>query len=429
MISLILTCFFMLMLIGMPIGFVLGLTAVFGFLKMDDPVFMTMLSQRFFSAMNSYVYLALPLFLLAGDIMNKAGLTKKIVDFSNVFFGRLRGGLAQVNIATSIIFGGISGSAVADTAALGSIFIPSMTKEGYDRDFSVAVTAASSVIAPIIPPSIIMVLYGGLMGVSIAGLFAAGIVPGLLIAIGMMILTRFISKKRNYPQHHEKITFKRVRTETSKAIWALFMPVIILGGILGGIFTPTEAAAVAVGYALFLGFVVYRNVSLKDFYWLLFRNSVMMGVIILILSGAAVLAWLFAIEQLPQAVAEVFTSITDNRYILLLLINLLMLIVGMFMDILSSLIILGPILAPMAVNLGVDPLHFGMMMCVNLSIAMITPPVGGCLFIGMVVGKISFGKMVKAIWPYIIVELAVLLMVIYIPDITMVVPKLLGFAG
>ena len=429
MISLILTCFFMLMLIGMPIGFVLGLTAVLGFLKMDDPVFMTMLSQRFFSAMNSYVYLALPLFLLAGDIMNKAGLTEKIVDFSNVFFGRLRGGLAQVNIATSIIFGGISGSAVADTAALGSIFIPSMTKEGYDRDFSVAVTAASSVIAPIIPPSIIMVLYGGLMGVSIAGLFAAGIVPGLLIAIGMMILTRFISKKRNYPQHQEKITFKRVKTETWNAGWALFMPVIILGGILGGIFTPTEAAAVAVGYALFLGFVVYRNVSLKDFYWLLFRNSVMMGVIILILSGAAVLAWLFAIEQLPQAVAEVFTSITDNRYILLLLINLLMLIVGMFMDILSSLIILGPILAPMAVNLGVDPLHFGMMMCVNLSIAMITPPVGGCLFIGMVVGKISFGKMVRAIWPYIIVELAVLLMVIYIPDITMLVPKLLGFAG
>ena len=417
------------MLIGMPIGFVLGLTAVVGFLKMDDPVFMTMLSQRFFSAMNSYVYLALPLFLLAGDIMNKAGLTEKIVGFSNVFFGRLRGGLAQVNIATSIIFGGISGSAVADTAALGSIFIPSMTKEGYDRDFSVAVTAASSVIAPIIPPSIIMVLYGGLMGVSIAGLFAAGIVPGLLIGIGMMILTRFISEIRNYPQHQEKITFNRVKTETSKALWALFMPVIILGGILGGIFTPTEAAAVAVGYALFLGFVIYRNVSLKDFYWLLFRNSVMMGVIILILSAAAVLAWLFAIEQLPQAVAELLTSITDNRYILLLLINFLMLIVGMFMDILSSLIILGPILAPMAINLGVDPLHFGMMMCVNLSIAMITPPVGGCLFIGMVVGKISFGKLVRAIWPYIFVELMVLLMVIYIPGITMFMPKLLGFAG
>lgn len=417
------------MMIGMPIGFVLGLTAVLGFLKMGDPVFMTMLSQRFFSAMNSYVYLALPLFLLAGDVMNKAALTEKIVGFSNIFFGRLRGGLAQVNIVTSIIFGGISGSAVADTAALGSIFIPSMTKEGYDRDFSVAVTAASSVIAPIIPPSIIMVLYGGLMGVSIAALFAAGIVPGLLIGIGIMILTRFISKRRNYPQHKKKITFNRVKTETWNAGWALFMPVIILGGILGGIFTPTEAAAVAVGYALFLAFVVYRNVSVKDLYWLFFRNSVMMGVIILILSSAAVLAWLFAVEQVPQAVAGFFTSITSNQYVLLLLINFLMLLVGMFMDILSSLIILGPILAPMAIDLGIDPLHFGMMMCVNLSIAMITPPVGGCLFIGMVVGKISFAKMIRAIWPYILVELIVLLMVIYIPDITMFMPRLLGFAG
>lgn len=429
MTTLILTCFFILMMIGMPIGFVLGLTAVLGFLKMGDPVFMTMLSQRFFSAMNSYVYLALPLFLLAGDVMNKAALTEKIVGFSNIFFGRLRGGLAQVNIVTSIIFGGISGSAVADTAALGSIFIPSMTKEGYDRDFSVAVTAASSVIAPIIPPSIIMVLYGGLMGVSIAALFAAGIVPGLLIGIGIMILTRFISKRRNYPQHKKKITFNRVKTETWNAGWALFMPVIILGGILGGIFTPTEAAAVAVGYALFLAFVVYRNVSVKDLYWLFFRNSVMMGVIILILSSAAVLAWLFAVEQVPQAVAGFFTSITSNQYVLLLLINFLMLLVGMFMDILSSLIILGPILAPMAIDLGIDPLHFGMMMCVNLSIAMITPPVGGCLFIGMVVGKISFAKMIRAIWPYILVELIVLLMVIYIPDITMFMPRLLGFAG
>ncbi|MDY6972761.1 MAG: TRAP transporter large permease [Thermodesulfobacteriota bacterium] len=429
MIPSILACFFTLMIIGMPVGFALGLSAVFGFLKMDDPVFMTMLSQRFFSAMNSYVYLALPLFLLAGDIMNKAGLTERIVGFSNLIFGRLRGGLAQVNISTSIIFGGISGSAVADTAALGSVFIPSMNKEGYDTDFSVAVTAASSVIAPILPPSIVMVVYGGLMGVSIAGLFAAGVVPGFLIAFGMMILTRFISKKRNYPQHREKITLRRIKRETSKAIWALFMPVIILGGILGGVFTPTEAAAVAVGYALFLGFVVYRNVSLRDLYQLLFKNSVMMGVLILILSGAAVLAWLFAIEQVPQTVAELFTSFTDNRYILLLLINILMLIVGMFMDILSSLIILGPILAPMAISLGVDPLHFGMMMCVNLSIAMITPPVGGCLFIGMVVGKISFGEMVRAIWPYILVELLVLLMVIYVPDITMLVPRLLGFTS
>ena len=425
----ILVCFFILMIIGVPIGFVLGLTAVFGILKLDDPVFMTMLSQRFFSAMNSYVFLALPLFLLAGDIMNKVGLTEKIVDFSNIFFGRLRGGLAQVNIVTSIIFGGISGSAVADTAALGSIFIPSMEKEGYDTDFSVAVTAASSIIAPIIPPSIIMVIYGGLMGVSIAGLFAAGIVPGLMIGSSLMILTRFISKKRNYPKHEEKITVARVTKGTRKAIWALFMPIIILGGILGGIFTPTEAAAVAVAYALFLGFVLYRNLTIKDLYLLLLKNSVMLGIIILILSSAAVIAWLMAIEQIPQMVAGFFTSITDNKYVILLLINVLMIVVGMFMDITASLIILGPILAPLAINLGVDPLHFGTMMCVNLSIALITPPMGGCLFIGMVIGKISFGRMVKAVWPYILVEMVILFLIIYIPEVTMFVPRLLGFAG
>jgi len=207
------------------------------------------------------------------------------------------------------------------------------------------------------------------------------------------------------------------------------MPIIILGGILGGIFTPTEAAAVAVAYALFLGFVLYRNLTIKDLYLLLLKNSVMLGIIILILSSAAVIAWLMAIEQIPQMVAGFFTSITDNKYVILLLINVLMIVVGMFMDITASLIILGPILAPLAINLGVDPLHFGTMMCVNLSIALITPPMGGCLFIGMVIGKISFGRMIKAVWPYILVEMVILFLIIYIPEVTMFVPRLLGFAG
>jgi len=424
----ILSCFFVFMLIGMPVGFVLGLTSLFGFLKIGDPLYLTMLSQRFFSAMNSYVFLCLPLFLLAGDIMNKVGLTERIVDFSNIFFGRLRGGLAQVNIVTSILFGGISGSAVGDTAALGQIFIPAMTKEGYDTDFSAAVTAASSVIALIIPPSIIMVLYGGLMGVSIAGLFAAGIVPGFIICTGLMVMTRFISKKRNYPKHPEKMTFKRAATGTRKAFWALMMPVIILGGILGGIFTPTEAAAIAVGYALFLGFVLYRNLSLKDLYQLFFKNAVMMGVITLILSSAAVLAWLLTIERIPETVATFFVSLTNNKYLILLLINLLLIVVGMFMDIVSSLIILPPIFAPLATNLGVDPLHFGIMVCVNLSIAMITPPMGGCLFVATAVSRVDFAQLVKAIWPFILVEMTVLALIIYVPGITLIVPRLLGFA-
>ena len=424
----ILILFFALTLIGVPIGFMLGLTALFGFHMLDNPAYLTMLSQRFFSAMNSYTFLALPLFILAGDIMNRVGLTERIVDFSNIFFGRLRGGLAQVNIVSSILFGGISGSAVADTAALGSIFIPSMTKEGYDRDFSAAVTASSSIIAPIIPPSIIMVIYGGIMGVSIAGLFAAGIVPGLMIGGGLMILTRYYSGKRNYPKHTIPFTFKTVAQGTRRAIWALFMPALILGGILGGVFTPTEAAAVSVAYALFLGFVLYRNLSLKDLYELLLRNAVMLGIIILILSSAAVLGWLLTIEHIPETVAAFFTSLTDNKYLILLLINVFLILVGMLMDITASLIILGPILAPLAYKVGVHPLHFGIIMCVNLNIALITPPMGGCLFTAMIVGELGFMQLVRAIWPFILVELVVLFLLVYIPELTMFVPRLLGFA-
>ena len=427
MAPLLLFMFFLLTAIGLPIGFMLGLTALIGFEKLGNPIFLTMLSQRFFSAMNSYTFLAIPLFLLAGDIMNKVGLTERIISFSNVFFGRLRGGLAQVNIVTSILFGGISGSAVADTAALGSIFIPSMVKEGYGRGFSAAVTASSSIIAPIIPPSIIMVIYGGIMGVSIAGMFAAGIVPGLMIGIGLMIVTYFISKKRNYPKHDIPISTRLVLQEFRQAVWALMMPVIILGGILGGVFTPTEAAAVAVAYALFLGLVVYRNLSLKDLYEVFYKNAVMLGVIILILSSASVLGWLLAIEKLPEQVAIYFISLTQNKYIILLLINILLIVVGMLMDITASLIILGPILAPLAVRVGVDPLHFGIMMCVNLNIALITPPMGGCLFTAMVVGDISFTRLVKALWPFILVELVVLFLIVYIPPLTLFVPRLLGF--
>ncbi len=422
-----LSAFILLMIIGMPIGFVIGLSALLGLFKMGDPAFLTMLSQKFFSGMNSFSLLALPFFILAGDIMTKVGLTERLVGFSNLFVGRLRGGLAQVNIVTSIIFGGISGSAAADTAALGSIFIPSMEQEGYDKEFSTAVTVASSIIAPIIPPSMIMVIYGAIMGVSIAGLFAAGIIPGLIIGVGLMIYTHIVSKRRQYPKHTEKISLRNALVVSAHALWALTLPVIILGGILGGIFTPTEAAAIAVGLALFSGFVIYRNLSLKELFWLFFKNSVLLGVIGLCISSASVLAWILASEQIPEMVANLFLSITQNKYLILLLINLFIIFIGMFMDITASLIILGPILAPLAISVGVQPLHFGIMMCINLYIALITPPMGGCLFIAMAISKLSMGKIFKALWPMLLIEFFVLGLVIYIPEITMYVPKMLGF--
>lgn len=424
-----LSCFVVLIVIGLPVGFVLGLTSLFGFLLVDKPIFLTMIPQRFFSSMDGFSFLALPFFLLAGDVMNRIGLTQRLVDFANLFFGRMRGGLAQVNIITSIIFGGISGAAMADIAALGSVFIPAMEKEGYETDFSVAVTVASSIIAPIIPPSIIMIIYGAIMGVSIAGMFAAGIVPGLMIGFSLMIVTRFYAGKRNYPRHVIPMTLENVTRNTGRAFAAMILPFIILGGILGGVVTPTEAAAVAAGYALFLGFVVYRNLSLKDLYELLYRNAIIVGVLAVIVSGASILAWFLAMQQIPQMVAGIFLSITHNKYLILLLINGFLIFIGMFMDITASLLILGPILAPLAINLGVDPLHFGVMMCINLNIALMTPPMGACLFMAMIVSNREMGQIVKAIWPFILVEFAVLAVVIYVPAVTMTVPRWLGFAN
>lgn len=422
----ILILFFVFGILGMPIGFILGIISIIGFLMMGESMYLNMLSTRFFSAMNSYVFLALPLFIVAGEIMNKVGLTERIVSFSNLFFGRLRGGLAQVNIFTSIVFGGISGSAVSDTVALGTIFIPAMEKEGYDRDFSSAVTAASSIIAPIIPPSTIMVVYGGMMGISVAGLFAAGIIPGLLIGLALMIIVRLISSKRSYPKHAKKFTLGKAFNETRNACPALLMPIIILGCILGGICTPTEAAALAVAWALLLGFGFYRSLGFRDLYCAVHQCAVYLGIITLILSSASVLSWLLTIEQIPQLVAGLFTKLSSNKYVILILINILLIMVGMIMDIMVSLIILAPILEPLATNLGVHPLHFGVMMCVNLCIALITPPMGGCLFSTMMVGKIDFVTLIKAIWPFIIVQLIVLALIVFVPDITLFIPRLLG---
>jgi TRAP-type transport system large permease protein len=428
MVLFILIVFVVLLLIGMPVGFVMGLTALLGLIKIGDPAFLTMLPQKFFTGMDSFAIMAMPLFILVGDIMTRARLTERLVDFSNLFVGRMRGGLAQVNVFTSIVFGSISGSAAADTAALGSMFIPSMTREGYDKEFSTAITIASSIISPIIPPSMIFVIYGAVMGVSIAGLFAAGLVPGLLLGAALMVYNHFIARRRRYPKHTGKVTFKAALQTSSRAIWILAVPFIILGGIILGFFTPTEAAAIAVALAIFLGVVVYRSLTLKELFLVFYNNARLLGVIGLCLSSAAVLAWILAVEQVPQMVAGLFLSITQNKYIILLLLNLLIVAVGMFMDITAALIIMGPILAPLAISVGVHPIHFGVMMCVNLFLGLITPPVGGCLFLAMAISNLSMGRILKELWPLLLIEFFILGLVVYIPEICMTIPTLLGYA-
>ncbi len=427
-VTFILIAFFVLLLVGTPIAFALGITAVLAFLKMDVPVLMMLVPQKFFSGINMFALMAMPFFILAGDIMNRIKITHRLVKFANVLVGWIRGGLAHVNILVSIFFAGLTGAAVSDTAALGTMLIPAMEEDGYDRPFAAAVTAASSIIGPIIPPSIIMVIYGSLMNVSIAGLFAAGIVPGVLIGISLMFFTAYISKQRDYPIGIAKPTFKEVVSSFKEALIPLLMPVIILGGILSGVFTPTEAAAVAVLYALIVGFFIFKNLKLRDIPEILYEMVKSSGTVFIILSAAAILGWILASEQIPEMIATTILSISQNKYAVLLIINLILLVLGMFMDMTAALIILGPILHPLAVSVGIHPLHFGIIMVVNLNIALMTPPLGACLFVACGISKISLEEISKEIWPFILVEVAVLLLVTYIPAISMFIPRLLGLA-
>jgi len=431
--------FFGLLLLGTPIGFALGITAVLSLAKMSgidqlpillnpgsDIFIFKMVSQRFYAGLDMFTLMAMPFFIFAGAIMNKSGITHRLVQFSNTLVGHLRGGLAHANIVASIFFSGMTGAAVSDTAAIGTMLIPAMEEDGYDKDFSAAVTAASSIIGPTIPPSNMMVIYGSLMSVSIAGLFAAGFVPGLLIAIFLMILSGFISKKRGYPKS-DRSSLKQMLLATKDAILPLLMPIIILGGILTGIFTPTEAAAVAVGYAFIIGFFVLRTLKIGDIPDLLYQTGKTTGVVFLIIGSASILGWILTMERVPEAVAAGFLSISNNPHIILLFILVLMLIVGMFMDIAAALIILGPILHPIAVNnLGIDPIHFGIIMVLSLNLALMTPPVGACLFVACNISKLSLEALTKAIWPFIIVEVIALFIIAYWSDLVLFFPRLVG---
>jgi len=431
--------FFGLLLLGTPIGFALGITAVLSLAKMSgvdqlpillnpgsDVFIFKMVSQRFYAGLDMFTLMAMPFFIFAGAIMNKSGITHRLVKFSNTLVGHLRGGLAHANIVASIFFSGMTGAAVSDTAAIGTMLIPAMVEDGYDKDFSAAVTAASSIIGPTIPPSNMMVIYGSLMSVSIAGLFAAGFVPGLLIAIFLMILSGFIAKKRNYPKS-ARSSLKQILLATKEALLPLLMPIIILGGILTGIFTPTEAAAVAVAYAFIIGFFVLRTLKLGDIPDLLYQTGKTTGVVFLIIGSASILGWILTMERVPEAVAAGFLRVSDNPHIILLLILILMLIVGMFMDIAAALIILGPILHPIAVNnLGIDPIHFGIIMVLSLNLALMTPPVGACLFVACNISNLSLEALTKAIWPFIVVEVIALFIIAYWSDLVLFFPRLVG---
>jgi tripartite ATP-independent transporter DctM subunit len=419
--------FFTLLVLGIPIGFTIGFAGLTGlFLMGSGAALFSMAPLQYFAGLDMFTLMAMPFFIFAGEIMNKAGITQRLVRFANILAGHVRGGLAHANIIASVFFAGMTGAAVSDTAAIGTMLIPAMEEDGYDLDFSAAVTAASSIIGPTIPPSNMMVIYGSLMNVSIAGLFAAGFLPGIVLAGLLMILTTIISIKRGYPKGL-KTSFKEKLLGFKDAIIPLLMPIIILGGILSGTFTPTEAAAVAVLYAMVIGFFVLKSLKPADLPAMLTKTARITGVVFLIIGTASILSWVLAINQVPQAIADFLLASTGNPKLILLLIIILMLIVGMFMDIAAALIILGPILHPIAVGIGMEPIHFGIVMVLSLNIALMTPPVGACLFVACSISKLKLAQLSKAILPFIVVEVIALFLVAYIPEISLTLPRLLGF--
>jgi tripartite ATP-independent transporter DctM subunit len=384
--------------------------------------------QRMFTGLDSFPLMAIPFFMLAGELMMTGGILRGLFRFSDALVGHIQGGLGHVNVVSSMFFAGITGSAVADTAALGPMEIGMMTEAGYDVDYSAAITAASATVGPIIPPSIPMVIYAVAAGnVSIAGLFLSGAIPGVLIGIGLMIFNYITALKRNYPRRRTPIGLIEFLLIFVRAISVLMMPIIIMGGILSGVFTPTEAAAIAVGYAFLVGFFVIRELKFKGLLQALQRAGITTGVVLFVVATANIFSWILATQQVPQLVASFLLSITDNPLVFLLLVNIFLLFVGCFMDTAAALIILVPIFAPIASELGIHPLHFGVVFSLNLIIGLATPPVGLCLFVVCGISKISLERVSKAIWPFILIEIGVLFLITYVPAIPMALPKLFGY--
>jgi tripartite ATP-independent transporter DctM subunit len=422
MIGLMFFMLFFLIIIGAPIAIALGgSSALWVYLSKSVPDFTIL--HRMVMGVDSFPLLAIPFFILAGSLMNEAGLTSQIFNFAKAVVGWLPGGLGHVNIGASIIFAGMSGTAVADAGGLGTIEIKAMTDAGYDIDFSVAVTGASSTIGPIIPPSLPMVIYGVMASASIGKLFIAGFIPGLLMGLALAVMVAYYAHKRHYPRD-AKFSFKQLGVSFIEGLPALMTPVIIIGGIASGIFTPTEAAIASVVYALILG-LVYRTLNLKKLIAVSMETAETTAVILLIVAGASIFAWVLTANQVTEKFAALVLGITENKYLLLLVINILLLIVGCFMETIASITILTPVLLPVVMKLGIDPIHFGVIMVLNLMIGLLTPPVGMVLFVLTRVAKIPFDRIVRATLPFIIPLVIVLFLITYIEPLCMWLPRIL----
>jgi C4-dicarboxylate transporter DctM subunit len=422
MIWILFAVFLVSLLMGVPIAFSLGLSS-FAYIFFSD-IPLLIIPQKLYAGIDVFVLLCVPGFILAGNLMNQGGITERVVGFSNAMVGHIRGGLGLANIVASMIFAGISGTAVADSASLGAVLIPAMKKEGYKSDFACAVTASSSTIGPIIPPSLPMIIAGTLTGLSVAKLFIAGAVPGLLLGIGLLVASYLISKKKNHPKG-ERVSWTERGRQFIGAFWALLMTFIILFGIVGGVFTPTEASVVASLYALLVGLFVYRGLTVRALPGILVDTAITTAGLMVLIGLANLFGWILTSEQIPQLIANSLLTLTQNKYLLLLLINVLLLFVGTFMETIAALVILFPVLLKVAVGVGIDPIQFAIIAVLNLMIGLTTPPVGVCLFVTSSIGGISLGEISRAILPFLGVSVLVLLLVTYIPAISLFLPNLL----
>jgi C4-dicarboxylate transporter DctM subunit len=416
MITVLFGVFIVLVAIGVPISFVLGIASLAAmYFVADYP--MQVVVQRMFAGVDSFPLMAIPFFMLAGSLMEKGGITRRIIRFALSLVGSLKGALAHVVAIVGVIMGGISGSGVADTAAIGTIMVPEMSRRGYHLPFSAALVAASGSVGLIIPPSIAMILYGVSSGSSIGDLFVAGFLPGALIAVGFMLVSQLVATKRGYPTE-PPMDGRQRWLSFRESIWALMMPMIIIVGIRMGVFTPTEGGVVAAVYAFLVGRFVYKELEWSRFPEILSEATANTAVISFLIATASLFGWLLASEQIPRQISEAILGISSNKYVILLLINLLLLVVGMFLDSGPAIILLVPVLVPIAQSLDVNLTQFGLLMVINLTIGLLTPPVGTALYVSSNVSKVPLARLSTAILPFIGVMLVVLMMITYIPQMT-----------